>query len=318
MVFTVMRFMLLAVAILPGLAHAWSGDGHAQIADIAWVKLTPKAQEAIGKILAAGEPKFRPLGGDVRAAFRDSATFPDYIKNLNNVTAYEDVITAMNVRFMPNIASIGNEGVRCKTWHYYDIPIRYKSTPEAVLPSNANVALNLSIDELGKMAKAGLTDPKMACWWLYWIEHIVGDLHQPLHCVSSHEHDPKGDDGGNKFMVKSPEQDREQRLHGMWDGGIGRAIGFEREQGMDPNVQKVSERWLADAVLKPLDVSVNNLDVMDWIKDGAQLADKHVYGELKPGDKPNSIYIDNLIALSKKQAVLAGERMANILNKILG
>lgn len=312
-----MRNLLFAVALLPSLAMSWGGDGHAQIADIAWTKLTPKAQTSIAKILAAGEPKYRPLGGDVRLAFRDSANFADYIKGNQN-TAFEDIIGVMNAQFMPNITSIGNEGVRCKTWHYYDVPIRYQGATPEVLPSNALVALNTAISELEKLNKGGLSDPKMACWWLYWIEHITGDLHQPLHCTSNHEHDPKGDDGGNKFMVKSPDQDRDLRLHSMWDGGIGRAIGFEREQGLEPNVEKVSARWVVDPALRPAQSLIDNLNVMSWIKDGAVMADKVVYGQLKPGEKPNGAYLDSLISVSKKQAVLAGERLAKILNKVLG
>jgi hypothetical protein len=313
-----MRCLPLLLALIPSAVFAWGGDGHSQIADIAWTKLTPAAKTKIAKILEAGEPKFRPTGGDARDAFRNSATFCDYMKGKTD-TVYEDIIPAMNSRFNPNIASIGSEGSRCKTWHYYDVPIRYTGKEPAVDSSNAYVAVNLAISELTKMNSNGIPDSKMACWWVYWIEHIVGDLHQPLHCVSSHEYEADGDAGGNKFLLKSPDaNERSIKLHGFWDGGIGRAIGEEREKGKDPNIEKVSERWSTDANLIPSADQVKDLDVMHWIKAGASLADKIVYGSMKQGDRPDMNYLAQQSQLCKKQAVLAGFRLAAILNKALG
>lgn len=312
-----MRFLPFLVALVPSMLFAWGGDGHKQIADIAWTKLTPTAKAKLGKILEAGETSFRIVGGDVRDSFRNSATFCDYMKGKTD-TIYEDIIPAMNSRFNPNIEAIGKEGVRCKTWHYYDIPIRFTGKDPAVDKSNADAAVKLAISELTKMNGSGLTDPKMACWWVYWIEHIVGDLHQPLHCVSSHENDADGDAGGNKFKITAPDGEKPTNLHSFWDGGIGRAIGEEREKGKDPNVEKVSERWSNDPALIPTAEMVKDLDSMNWIVAGSRMADRLVYGKMKSGDKPNMQYLFESSALCRRQAVLAGFRLAAILNKALG
>jgi hypothetical protein len=231
----------------------------------------------------------------------------------NTETIFESIIPTMNSIFNKDIESIGSEGVRCKTWHYYDIPIRFKGAKPGVDTSNAYAALTMAQAELSKTK-----DPKMQCWWSYWINHIVGDLHQPLHCVSNHEHHEEGDAGGNKFMIKSPDQDRELRLHGFWDGAVGKAIAKDREAGLNANVEAVTERWSADPTLQPTAAQVKNLDIMSWLKTGAALADKFTYDGLKPNDKPNVEYMEAMITLSKKQVVLAGYRMAAILNKALG
>ena len=311
-----MRFLPVLIAFAPSLLFAWGADGHKQIADIAWTKLTPSAKAKLAKILDAGETSFRVVGGDVRDSFRSSSTFCDYMKGKTD-TIYEDIIPSMNSRFNPNIASIGREGERCKTWHYYDVPIRFTGKTPEIDPSNAAAAVNLAVSELSKLNGKGLADAKMACWWVYWIEHVVGDLHQPLHCVSSYEYSATGDAGGNKFKLTSPDGDRPTNLHSFWDGGIGRAIGEDREKGKDPNVEKVSARWTADGSLNPPADAVKDLDPMSWIRAGARLADRMVYGSMKSGDKPDMQYMYQQSGTCRKQAVLAGYRLAAILNKAL-
>lgn len=312
-----MRCLPFLLVFAPSVVLAWGGDGHSQIADIAWTKLSATAKSKLAKILDAGEPRFRITAGNVRESFRNAANFCDFMKGNEN-TIFEDIIPAMNSRFDPNIASHGREGVRCKMWHYYDVPIRYTGKQPAVDPSNANAAMILAVSELTKMNKGGLSDPKMACWWVYWIEHITGDLHQPLHCVSSYEYDSvKGDAGGNGFKVKRLESESTTTLHSFWDGGIGRAIGEEREKGKSANVEEVTQRWTMANSLGPMPDQVKDLDSMNWIKAGAKLADRFVYGNLKQGDRPDMQYLFQQSELCRKQAVLAGYRLAAILNKAL-
>ena len=47
-----MRLLTFAALALPAFSFAWSGDGHQQIADIAWTKLTPAVRAKVEKMLA--------------------------------------------------------------------------------------------------------------------------------------------------------------------------------------------------------------------------------------------------------------------------
>jgi hypothetical protein len=289
-----------------------------QVADIAWTQLTPRVQQKLAIILNAGEPTFRPYDGNVRDAFRKASTWCDYIKR-GQPGPYDEIITKYNTFFEPNMVLEG-EGVRCKTWHYYDIPIMYSGSEPKVRPSNALAAMNLAVKELTAIAKNELADPKMAAWWVYWITHVTGDLHQPLHCVSNHSVHSEGDDGGNKYTIKGTTREgrpRDVKLHGFWDGAIGRAIGAERETGLSPNVEDVSVRWAANPAYKAKPADAANLDVMSWLKEGAKLAQSMVYAGISEGTAPSDPYVKNQIELSKKQAVLAGFRLAGILNQAL-
>jgi S1/P1 Nuclease len=57
---------------------------------------------------------------------------------------------------------------------------------------------------------------------LSWIIHLVGDLHQPLHCASRFNADfPDGDQGGNLFVIQPSDSVRQIKLHAFWDAALG-------------------------------------------------------------------------------------------------
>ena len=73
-----------------------------------------------------------------------------------------------------------------------------------------------------------------------------------------------------------------------------------------------------NAELAPPPSEARNLNVAGWIKTGAQLADQVVYQGIERNGTPSDAYIAAEVSLSKKQAVLAGTRLAAILNSTLG
>jgi hypothetical protein len=319
MVTTTLGLLCLASRVL-----AWDAVGHTQIADIAWSKLTPHAKSEITAILMQGDPRYRPVSekeSDVRDAFRRASVYADVIKG-DRTTQYEEIIPKMNLLFFTTAKPDpkNREDELCKTWHYYDTPIRDKAGNHPAPESNALKAMTMARAEMTKLEAAPVKDRKMQCWWLYWMEHVVGDLHQPLHCVSSYEFQADGDAGGNKIQVLTdPAQpDRRNRLHGYWDGGIARAIGADKQNSLSPNIEDVTKRWSEDPTLKPSDKDAANLNVSAWIATGAKQADAIVYKDLKQDAPLPTGYADTQILLCKHEAVLAGTRLANLLNSLLG
>ncbi len=319
MVTTTLGLLCLASRVL-----AWDAVGHMQVADIAWAKLTPHTKSEITAILMQGDPRYRPISdkeADVRDAFRRASFYADTIKG-DRTTQYEDLIPKMNLLFFTTSKPdpTNREDELCKTWHYYDTPIRDKVGNHPAPESNALKALTMAREQIAKLEAAPVKDRKMQCWWLYWTEHIVGDLHQPLHCVSSYEFQVDGDAGGNKIsLLTDPSQpNRKSRLHGYWDGGIGRAIGADKDKSLSPNIEDVSQRWSADPTCKPSDKDAANLNVAAWIATGAKQADTFVYKDLKPDSPLPAGYAEAQSQLCKQEAVLAGTRLANLLNSLLG
>src|SRR5262249_48661402 len=176
----------------------------------------------------------------------------------------------------------------------------------------ALVALKRVIKELGDLSSANNNKMRQA-WDLYWIEHLVGDLHQPLHCTSNYESDSHGDAGGNTFkLLGNP-----KNLHALWDGGIDRPA----DTLSSGDIEAVTKDWTSPVLspeLQPAAADVDNLDIMSWIVKGSQLADSIVYKEIQKNKHPSDAYLQKEEALCARQAVLAGYRLAAILNQIFG
>jgi hypothetical protein len=315
----------LASMGLSGPASAWGPGGHEQIADIAWVKLAPEVREKLGVILGKGHLPFRPASAtdmnSVRRMFRRGSTFPDVIKG-DTTTIFEPLVLSINNKFGaetdPDVGE--RERKRCKSFHYLDTPLFVKAgEPEPrVPPSNALNALGMARAELAQLVQNN-GDKSTQCWWVYWIEHLVGDLHQPLHCAESFRGFPHGDDGGNLFNIKPPGgASGTMRLHAFWDGGIDRAIELGEQVGLSVRDEAVSDRWMADAALAPSGTAAANLNVQSWITAGAELAKEHVYTGIRKNRRPSQAYINTHVHLCKQQAVLGGFRLASVLNEILG
>ena len=196
-------------------------------------------------------------------------------------------------------------------------PFRGPKPPER--PSNALVALTDARRQLSVLEALPRPDRYSECWWLYWVEHLTGDLHQPLHCATSYQSDPQGDAGGNRFGLGIPNPERRGKmlsLHAYWDGGIERAVQREQARGLSDRVEAVTRRWMNDSALAPPRQAVHDLSTGDWIKAGAGLAETDVYNGIQAGGVPSAAYESRQAAVCKRQAILAGERLAAVLNAL--
>lgn len=312
---------LLFALVTPALGWSWLGKGHEQIADIAWAQLSPAAKTELGEILKAGDPEFRPTGTtetDVRAAFRKAATWSDWVKENTN-SVFEPQLLVWNTKFQPDYdpKDPNREAHRCRRWHYFDVPIHFKGEQPGVNGANALVALTAARYELSTLSRLPIKDRASQAWWVYWITHVVGDLHQPLHCVSNHEHEEAGDAGGNKFRLGVPYPDNPNRmmnLHFYWDAGIENAI--KSEFPTDPGPETVTSKWLASQMFSA--DQIQNQDIASWIADGAKASEDAVYTGVEVNGKPSEEYVTAMANLCRSKAVLAGSRLARFLELALG
>jgi hypothetical protein len=109
-------------------------------------------------------------------------------------------------------------------WHYIDIEYTPTGTP-AIEPQPPHILS--AIDELRAAFKNPAASDAQKAGSLAMLMHLVGDIHQPLHCV-----DWNNDRGGNAYLIYGiPFSDLLKKqipnLHSYWD----RAFRFDVENG---------------------------------------------------------------------------------------
>lgn len=340
-----MNTRIFAALVAVGVAassQAWNAIGHRQVADIAWSQLSSKSKLAIARILMAGDTVtdrgkdivYSVPSGDmsdtylekvVRPIFANSANWADTMK-YGKSKLFEDRISEDNLESPGiHIPTEGNPGeeVRCKSWHYYDRPIKAGTDNglHAARESNAIRAIALREKEFEDNSRASTPDSAGQVYSLYWIEHIFGDLHQPLHCVSNFDLDPHGDEGGNtiKLGITRPNSNDKVNLHSYWDSGIDHAILGDKNfpKGLDTDPAEITTRWTADIPPSSLAETASILEPVTWVDAGWELAVSTVYPGMKNDAVPSSEYEEKHRDLCKRQVVLAGYRLANYLNRVL-
>ena len=79
---------------------------------------------------------------------------------------------------------------------------------------------------------------------LSWLIHLIGDIHQPLHCVThitSQHPAPEGDRGGNSFKLKGTPNN----LHSVWDSSVSFQHNLDDSALASSIIQEHSRQLLA-------------------------------------------------------------------------
>jgi hypothetical protein len=102
-----------------------------------------------------------------------------------------------------------------ETWHYIDYALKPPTFAFEPQPNPDDDAL-FGIEESEKTLSDRTAPAEERAVALSWLIHLVGDIHQPLHCASLFtEAYPRGDRGGNEFFVMPAS--RGIKLHSFWD-----------------------------------------------------------------------------------------------------
>jgi hypothetical protein len=297
-------------------ARAWDDFGHMQVAALAYDALTPQAK-ARAAVLLRLNPSYPNWIVGVKkkavdkAAFVRAATWADAIKNPR--AGYKrDEQTASTAA-----QNIGyTDRLNHPYWHYIDIPFSPDDTPLTPLAApNAQT----QIAAFRAVLAAAEPSDDLKSYDLSWLLHLIGDLHQPLHCASRFDReDPTGDQGGNTVAIAGnqppPICDDSQycpfgppsNLHAFFDTLTGDSYGLS-------NVYTTARE-----LPRPKAQLAAILDEAAWVTEGAELAKSSVYtGPIDVGRGPFTIdaaYQRASITLAKQQISLAGARLARVLN----
>ncbi len=149
--------------------------------------------------------------------------------------------------------------------------------------------------------------------YLSWLIHLVGDLHQPLHCATLVTIDypaPIGDKGGNLFYIRPSTTG--VKLHSTWDQAFGSSIDFRTQYNDATQIRSAHSR-------SSLAELTQAATPKEWSKESRLIAidSGYLQGNLQ-GSKtaggavaPPANYTQNLKTVAEKRAALAGYRLAD-------
>jgi hypothetical protein len=295
-------------------AYCWDKFAHEIIAQIAYERLTPAAKADANQLIAA-------LNNDP-----DVAVVLDDYKPYNFVTAAAWMDDMRPPRDQPT------KGTKLfNTWHYIDLPEDPNLTKQDVEnyrdgnSSNAYLAITTICIPTLKEKTATTFDRARALGFLL---HLEGDIHQPLHCSGWLA-------GGNGYDIDQiPSADPTypiRTLHPFWDGAyrysgangkisvVITASDLPRidHPGADP-VKTIADKMMADYGPAADDPAANDLDPADWALESSHVVTTFVYPALNSGHTLTPDYVQKAHDIACRRITLAGVRLANLLNLLLG
>lgn len=279
--------MLAALLVAPPAAspaRAWGTTGHMLTAQIAYDSLSPQAREEANRLIA------------VLAAV-DPRT-PHFVP----ASVWMDEVRGSGLRAMD-------------TWHYINLPINAGGLADVPAALETNVVW--AIDQAAEtLANPEATDFERA-FMLRILLHVVGDVHQPLHCVGRFTTAlPKGDRGGNLFFIQPVEEGAPDQLHWLWDATVGLFPRIAVEDDWQPQIAALAERIMTEhprPVLPPWQRGAAE----EWAREGFELARSVVYDGVAEGAPVTREYVLRAHRTISERLALAGYRLAQILEATL-
>lgn len=153
-----------------------------------------------------------------------------------------------------------------------------------------------------------------------WLEHLVGDLHQPLHTTTrAFGPDDKGDRGGNAFSLtpKGTPRDRADNLHSFWDSVIGRNMPNSAGTCDTAYLVPIAESIMKEYPFSKLQSRLAPGDFSAWEKESVEIATKEVYRGVKRNE-PRRRNIRKGASIGEERMALAGYRMGELFNELFG
>jgi len=300
----------------PVRAWSWGCEGHQTVAMIAEKHMNAHALEMANKLLQS-----QPI----------DPALPRYCSSQGLDLIADSSTWADDLRSSRPEAS---------PWHYIDIP---RDAPRSAIAESCPAStgcVTSAIKQQMELLHSNGTDARVQADALRVIIHFVGDLHQPLHCVSNNDLGGNCvpiDFFGNAPIVKNPQNESyAPNLHGIWDSGIiqqlkgtetvaqwaatldlqfrSHAVAWE-EEGSDVENWAWESHELADSVVYaklPVAIAVEKPELVKGCSD-----DNHVSTRmLKLHEQVSQQYVDAVAPTIDQQLAKAGVRLAMLLNTI--
>jgi hypothetical protein len=284
----------LTALLAPRPACAWGDEGHRIVARIAEHYLTPAARARVEALLATDRSGLVP-----DTSMESEATWADRYRDSDRNGA--------RVRYEHTYR-----------WHFIDLDLQRPDLDEACFgrpsapqssPASEGPARDCIVDKVeqfrGELASSA-TAPEERRLALQFLVHLMGDLHQPLHACTDHDH------GGNQTHVMALGE-RAGSLHAYWDVEFVRRLGSEPAAVAQELILRIRPSDLAEWRRgRPGDWALESHEVARRIAYG-RLPDRRYRGRYRLSDS----YLSAATAAAAMQLSRAGVRLALVLNGAL-
>jgi len=263
---SVSRLIACSLALMIALSvpsYGWDKLGHMAVAFVAYQNLTSQVRDRVDVLLKLN-PEHDvwlteiPAGASEEdkkmMVFMIAATFPDRLRSKKlHPEIEDDGSRPTNPKAGQNIGY--DDKLMHKYWHFIDLPFSTDGT-HTEDPPDINAKTRI---ELFRSVLASDKPDELKSYDLVWLLHLVGDVHQPLHCTSRFNKKQKeGDIGGNFVNICITKCNG--NLHSFWD----EALGTSEKPATAVTVGKRLPKATAQAAA--------NLDVDKWIAEAFALA----------------------------------------------
>jgi len=339
----ILASLLSILLAAPAQVLAWGNTGHEAVAWLAWHQMNPATKTRVLALLALVPTLHSPTTGKPIAGYAEwkkqipsgltaddqncylfmlAATWADSIKH----QGFQDsdkppvgVTKDVNTGFIDKVTH--------GYWHFVDAGFSSDggSSPTTPIPNAATEIPAL------RLAISSTEDDVLKSYDMIWLEHLVGDIHQPLHGTVRYFQN-KGDAGANlveieltpdmqKLFICPPSKYTPTELHAFWDDLPGSCAPAP---ALTPAVTFASKLpLLAPDPLKPASGLVADTNASDWATESLALAKSDSYKTpIGPGLAQSNgsayqitpDYYNSALQDAKDRISLAGARLARLLD----
>ncbi|MCA0931190.1 S1/P1 nuclease [Lutimonas saemankumensis] len=182
------------------------------------------------------------------------------------------------------------------TWHFVNFPF---DTKYEASKKDKRGDIVMGIQKCIEALKDPNTSQEDKSFYLKFLVHLVGDLHQPLHVGKAE------DRGGNDIKVLWHYD--KSNLHRVWDSEMIESFNMSYTE-LAANSKKLSKEQIK---------IIQKGSILDWTYESQALA-KKVYASAKMDEKLGYRYSYDHFETVQSQLQKSGIRLAKILNEIFG
>lgn len=267
---------------------------------------------------------------DIEARIPESVKFFEDLTHVMDSVSHGKIKSFMESAVWADVTK-GYENKMMDPWHYKDVTVNntIDTMPYIDLKKEKGNALDLVFNANNGLTSwkpeeaSKLNDQFEKSFFLRFLIHVIGDIHQPLHsCTWVDEKFPDGDLGGNLFKLTFKEDKTIKNLHSIWDAAFNNIYNGYTHPITDAEAKEVE--YDSNEIMKEFpkaslsDLLDTHKRPVDWVKESWTLCKNNVYKGISINDEitKSSKYVLSNIPIARKQMALAGYRVSQFLENI--